>query len=214
MKNKIGEAESVRVVVESLDTHPACEHGPAILFHRKNNNDDADGGDRFYACSAYRDQSECPLFVRCDGSTQISATQRAAMLNDIAEKSTKLANEQSSRLKMVWLKTKGSLDKVECKIHFLWSILFQVLKQKPDERIFCHSCHVFLAANNDDSAKNKCDIKWHYDHVVQRGISNHQIDCPTTFLRSLSNDKREAQYFFNETSLSCFVQILQQLQIT
>lgn len=93
-------------------------------------------------------------------------------------------------------------------------MLFQALKQAPDKRIYCHSCHVFLADDDDDNIKNKWHIKRHGDHAVQRDISNHQINCPTTFLRSLSNDKREAQYFFNNSSLNCFVQIFQQLHIT
>lgn len=98
MPEKNGASKSVGVIIESLDTHPACEHGPAILFHRQNDNNDCQ---RFYACSACRDQNECPLFIRYDENTQNSANHRAAMLNGIAEKSIKLANEQSILLQMV-----------------------------------------------------------------------------------------------------------------
>lgn len=45
--------------MESLDSHPACDHGPALLFERRID----DKCEQFYACSAYRDQSECPLYI-------------------------------------------------------------------------------------------------------------------------------------------------------
>lgn len=48
---------------------------------------------------------------------------------------------------------------------------------------------------------------------IQRGVSDEQIKQPTTFLRSLSNDKKEAQYFFSDASLRCFAHIFERLKI-
>lgn len=79
-----------------------CEHGPALLFERQNDSDCP----RFYACSAYRDQNECPLFIRCDEKTETTANERTVMLNDIAEKSIKLAKQKSTLLEKV--KTKNA----------------------------------------------------------------------------------------------------------
>lgn len=99
MKKQIEEVDSVRVIIESVDTHPACEHGPAILFQRHNSHDDE--CQRFYACAAYRDQKECPLFIRYDENTENLANQRATLLHEIAEKSMRLANERSNLMRMV-----------------------------------------------------------------------------------------------------------------
>lgn len=82
---------------------------------------------------------------------------------------------------------------------------FQVLKENPSDRSYCHTCHTFLVETSN------CDK--HQKHVIQKGITDEQIQRPTTFLRSLSNDKKEAQYFFSEASLKCFVHIFQQLKI-
>lgn len=97
MFDNIGEAESVRVIIEPIDKHPACEHGPALLFERRNDNE----CQRFYACAAYRDQNECPLYIRCDKKTETMPTERTVQLNDIAEKSKKLAKEKTILLQKV-----------------------------------------------------------------------------------------------------------------
>lgn len=91
------EAESVRVIIESVDKHPACEHGPSLLFERRSNNE----YQRFYACSACRDQNECPLYIRYDENAENLAEKRTILLNDITERSMKLANEKSILLQKV-----------------------------------------------------------------------------------------------------------------
>lgn len=51
--------EGVGVIVEDLSGHPVCEHGPTILFeHRK-----ANGGQKYFACSAYRDRRDCAAHI-------------------------------------------------------------------------------------------------------------------------------------------------------
>ncbi|XP_031619947.1 rRNA N6-adenosine-methyltransferase ZCCHC4 [Contarinia nasturtii] len=167
--------ESIRVVIESDDGHPVCKHGPALLFERRIENE----FQRFYACSAYRDQNECPLHVRVDQNE--AKLQDRHLLTENKENSLNLAHDQS--------------------------ILMQkVLKESTFERSYCHTCHTFLIASEKISNAHK-------HHTIQKSITNEQIQRPTTFLRSLSNDKREAQYFFSDESLKCFGHIFKRLQI-
>lgn len=91
--------------------------------------------------------------------------------------------------------------------NFNGSTSFQVLNENASDRAYCHTCHTFLGDSKKEAIHN------HKNHAIQSGLTNAQIECPTTFLRSLSNDKREAQYFFSNASLNCFVRIFQCLQI-
>lgn len=74
----------------------------------------------------------------------------------------------------------------------------------PSQRCYCHTCAVFVAPSLTAD---------HNGHEVQRGMSDEQLARPTTFLKPLSNDKREAQYFFDEASLKCFANIFRRLKI-
>lgn len=90
--------DSVQVVIESLDKHPVCEHGPSLLFERKN----GDKCERFYACAAYRDQNECPLFIRSEQIEQFHQNAPSQeILTKLAENSLKLAMEKSHLLQKV-----------------------------------------------------------------------------------------------------------------
>lgn len=99
---RIGIAESVRVVIESLDTHPVCEHGPALLFERYIDHKIQ----QFYACSAYRDQTECPLLVRVDKNETTMYDRH--LLTQNKENSVKLAQNQLILLQKV-IKKKTAL---------------------------------------------------------------------------------------------------------
>lgn len=85
---------------------------------------------------------------------------------------------------------------------------FQILNENPSDRSYCHTCHTFLVKMPNEVIRDK-----HKNHAIQKGITDEQIQRPTTFLRSLSNDKKEAQYFFSDASLNCFVRIFQRLKI-
>lgn len=55
--------ENLRVVIRGLNSaHPVCGHGPALLFERRSGNE----CQQFYACSAYRDSKDCPLYIPVD----------------------------------------------------------------------------------------------------------------------------------------------------
>lgn len=53
--------ENLRVIIEDLDNHPVCVHGPALLFSRKVKGSQFE---EFFACSASRDPNTCKLFPR------------------------------------------------------------------------------------------------------------------------------------------------------
>lgn len=83
------------MIIESVETHPVCEHGPALLFERL-----IDGKcQQFYACSAYRDQKECPLHILVDHSKPITSNRDQLLKN--AENSLKLAQDKSNLLQKV-----------------------------------------------------------------------------------------------------------------
>lgn len=90
-------AEHIRVIIESVETHPVCEHGPALLFERLFNAK----CQQFYACSAYRDQKECPLHISVDHIKPI--TYNRDQLERNAEKSLKFAQDKSSLLQQVMI---------------------------------------------------------------------------------------------------------------
>lgn len=45
--------------------HPSCEHGPTILFRRWVGNSGLKST-KFFACSAFRDRKDCPIYVKYD----------------------------------------------------------------------------------------------------------------------------------------------------
>lgn len=189
--------ESLRIIIQSLDTHPACEHGPTLLFERRSDTK----CQRFYACSAFRDRKECSIYVNVD--EHINGLHNRDLLIKNAENSTKLALEKSTLMQKV------NQTKYHPKRHtFKFQVLFQVLKENSSDRSYCHTCNTFLP----DSAKQSI-IRNHKDHDIQNDLLDEQIERPTTFLRSLSNDKREAQYFFSDASLNCITNIFQRLKI-
>lgn len=155
----------MKVIVKDLSDHPHCEHGPTLLFCRQTN--DTDKEERFFACSACRDRSECCFY-------------------------------QPEHLKANELKVEPSKEN-QC------TFTLDEVKQLPaSQRYYCHTCAVFVAQTL---------IAEHQAHEIQRGVSDSQLVRPTTFLKPLSNDKREAQYFFDEASLKCFAKIFQRLKI-
>lgn len=106
--------ESVRTIIRSVDAHPVCEHGPALLFEHLV----AKNRQQFYACSAYRDQKECPLYINVD-PTQAKTYNRSLLLKNAA-KSQKLAIEKSHllqkvksyRKKLAWISTRFSIGQI------------------------------------------------------------------------------------------------------
>lgn len=97
--NILSSAESVHVVIQSLDHHPVCEHGPSLLFERQSGSK----LQQFYACSAYRDQTECSLYVPIERTEEKEHT-RDLLLKSVV-KSLKLATEKSILLQEVKIDT-------------------------------------------------------------------------------------------------------------
>lgn len=88
-------ADKLRVIIRPLDSHPVCKHGPALLFERRTDSKHQ----QFYACSAYRDQKECPLYVSVDDNDE--RTHNQDLLVENVKKSTALAAEKSHLMQKV-----------------------------------------------------------------------------------------------------------------
>lgn len=71
-----------------------CKHGATLLFERESEQKTQ----QFYACSAYRDQSACPIHISVD---QYIGPQKADQSQINIERSSKRAIEQSALLKRV-----------------------------------------------------------------------------------------------------------------
>lgn len=80
----------------------------------------------------------------------------------------------------------------------------QVQQLPENKRNFCNDCLAWVLPKNIDAHKN---------HKLQTGLSDSQISNPSTFLVPLSNDKKEAQYLFSQTTVKTILHILQDLNI-
>lgn len=89
-------AEELSLIIRPLDTHPVCEHGPALLFQRRVDNK----RQQFYACSAYRDQKECQLHILVDETKQTTSYNRDLLMQN-AHKSVQLAQDISKQMQKV-----------------------------------------------------------------------------------------------------------------
>ncbi|XP_068914450.1 rRNA N6-adenosine-methyltransferase ZCCHC4 [Tenebrio molitor] len=88
----------VGVIVEDLQSHPWCPHGPTLLFSRK-----TDGIKRnFFACSACRDRKLCPFFLYEDEKNKYKAEiweqERAKLLQGVDHRKRFLTLNQIRQL--------------------------------------------------------------------------------------------------------------------
>lgn len=83
------------------------------------------------------------------------------------------------------------------------SLPFKIRTIDTRKRAYCHTCGLFILTNNAD----------HESHEIQAGVSNDYLLKPTMLLKPLSNDQREAQYFFTESALKCFASLFQQMRL-
>lgn len=67
------------------------------------------------------------------------------------------------------------------------------------ERGYCHDCKILIT---------KPSFSSHHRHKLKINIENALLERPTELLMPLSNDKREAQYFFANSTLTDIGQIL------
>lgn len=93
-------AENLRVIIRPADTHPVCEHGPALLFERRC----GDKCQQFYACSAYRDKKDCQLYIPVDGTQPVSYNRDILAKNAIKSATLILdASHQLQEVIFIWL---------------------------------------------------------------------------------------------------------------
>lgn len=78
------------------------------------------------------------------------------------------------------------------------------MKTPSAERGYCHDCKVLIT---------KPLFSSHHRHKLKVNIDNALLAKPTNLLLPLSNDKREAQYFFADTTLRDIGRILAGLKI-
>lgn len=102
-------ADNLRVIAKCLDSHPMCQHGPTLLFERKSEQKTQ----QFYACSAYRDQSECSIHIAVDQYIEPNKVDHSQIK---IERSLKRATEQSALLKRVKCETEGKTSVDEPKL--------------------------------------------------------------------------------------------------
>ncbi|XP_070499638.1 rRNA N(6)-adenosine-methyltransferase ZCCHC4 [Chironomus tepperi] len=76
------------------------------------------------------------------------------------------------------------------------------LRKDPDQRFFCITCDEFTV----DSQKS------HKSHQVKK-VSDDNLQNPSLFLPQLNNDKVNAQYFFDNTTLGFIDSVLDSLQL-
>ena len=58
--------KGTKIILEDLNEHPWCDHGPSILFEKN-------GGEKYYACAAFRNRKQCSFFMK---NSNISKTKK------------------------------------------------------------------------------------------------------------------------------------------
>lgn len=64
----------------------------------------------------------------------------------------------------------------------------EAIAEPPERRAYCHRCSMLVLSAERDK---------HADHDMQVGLTDEQVNNPTTILKPLSNVKKEAQYLFS-----------------
>ncbi|XP_066139942.1 rRNA N6-adenosine-methyltransferase ZCCHC4 [Euwallacea fornicatus] len=104
----------IKVITESLNTHPCCPHGPTLLFSTLINNQEK----RFFGCAACRDRKLCSFFMWDDKPRKVLDSQK------------------------VWQEKGVKFSKGIC--HRRLFIRLNQIKCLPSsKRIFCSSCLKF-----------------------------------------------------------------------
>lgn len=82
-------------------------------------------------------------------------------------------------------------------------VSFSELKNVPSEqRIYCKTCGIFIET-----------IVNHETHVVVKGISDELLNEPSVYLPQLDDDKFNAQYYFDESTLEFICSIFESLEM-
>ncbi|XP_055599890.1 rRNA N6-adenosine-methyltransferase ZCCHC4 [Uranotaenia lowii] len=158
---------TLKLILENIEEHPRCEHGPTILFHRT----DEKGNtlEKYYSCSASR-SGKCSIKIAVNSSSV------------------------RSQAKSDPIKQPGTFKKYE-----------EIRKAEPEAKFFCFNCQALSL---------KSDLDNHSGHTVRTNLKKTDILQPTQFLTPLSENGDEAQYFFSEKTLECFVKLFNELGIT
>ncbi|XP_034940020.1 rRNA N6-adenosine-methyltransferase ZCCHC4 [Chelonus insularis] len=112
-----------------------------------------------------------------------SACRDRKLCNFYLEKDQQMTLSQKKLWDQQLQKLSKSYNHQKCFIRFN-----QLLCESPDKRLYCHTCEELLSSN--DSHK-------HTNHELTFNLTDDQMMNPTTFLRPLSDAKKEAQYLFS-----------------
>lgn len=117
------EGTGVEVVLPTPDEAPCCAHGPALLFERFTQGGGSAG--KFFACSAYRNRKECPLYV----------VQEKNWSSDKREERKRICDDQRTAHKWYVAPTERS--------KFVQEV------RKADFQKFCQTCSSFIIAPDE-----------------------------------------------------------------
>lgn len=77
--------------------------------------------------------------------------------------------------------------------------------QLPENRIFCKQCNCIVPPSEVENEKHKM-------HLIRKGLTNDLIVSPSSLFEPLSQDDKEAQYFFDDLTLQCIVNNFKELK--
>jgi len=177
MNNNYG---NLKLILDSdISTHPRCKHGPTLLFSREL------GGmpgtvKKFYACSAYRNRKDCDFYQ--DAGDKVSQA-RLFRLSEASKIYLKV-NDHTESFKAVKAarQGKGSVEDEQGE------------KENVD--------------NNDETTVGRLKFCQDCGKVCTPqclahttiSLSREDLDRPAKVLKAKSVDKKEAQYFFSNST--------------
>ena len=135
------EGTGVEVILPTPPNPPHCVHGPGLLFERFSQGDDEHK--KFFACSAYRNRKDCPLYVLLDKPWSESKLEERKEIF------------QEERKKRKWYVSNADR-----------SARVQLIRTS-DSMHFCKTCSVFVVQPDEpDLHSNHNVIKTNYKTVT------------------------------------------------
>ncbi|XP_024945058.1 zinc finger CCHC domain-containing protein 4 [Cephus cinctus] len=122
-----------------------------------------------------------------------SAYRDATLCSFYVKPKEKLTKEKKQR----WEQELKKLPKYNH--HKLYIHFNELMVVSPEKRAYCHNCEKLIFMS---------EITKHNEHLLTKELTDTQMNNPTTFLKPLTNAKKEAQYLFSEKSVNDIMNIL------
>jgi len=191
---------NLKLLLDSdISTHPRCKHGPTLLFSRE-----VGGGSgvvkKFYACSAYRNRKDCDFYQEAgDKVTQaklfrlsqasklyLASNDYTDSYNDVVKaREEKVEDSEEKENETNGAETETEVEDSEDKENEMNGAENET-KESSGVLKFCQDCGRVSTPN--------CLI-----HNITN-LSREDLDRPAKVLKAKSADKKEAQYFFSDSS--------------